>query len=294
MESNRVNLSFEYDLFEINSPVWIDRVLRPSVEPLYFYCNEELPLATEIEYDKDFLSSVSGEITSPTNESHNWWGELSSVAKKSNCKIENYKLNKELGLWTPDGGIVHSFEELDQLMSEGRWRLKDPWLMGGTGQWRIDRDMLHEQGYRKGIEERLKKGPLLLEKTLEVKNVLGTTFRLDNDDIDLLFSVENFINSQGNFQGGNVTETPPEIIKELKSIANYWHEQGARGVLEVDSFILEDGFYPCVEVNHRKTMGWFIWQLTKKFGNGDLLFNSDEGERLNPKSSPIAISWLKT
>src|SRR5690606_26022045 len=169
--------------------------------------------------------------------------------------------------------------------------LKDPWLMGGTGQWRIDREMLFEQGYRKGIEERLKKGPLLLEQTLEVKNVLGTTFKLE-ESVDLLFSVENFINSQGNFQGGKIIETPAAIVEQVESVARYWHGQGARGILEVDSFILEDGYYPCVEANHRKTMGWFIWNLTKKVGSGNMLFNSEEGKKLNPKNSPIAVTWL--
>src|SRR5690606_15030007 len=152
MESNRINLSFEYDLFETPAPVWIDRVLRPSIEPLYFYCDEKLPLATEIKYSSEFLSMVSGKITAPTDTSLNWWGEFSSIATKTNCKLENHKLNQQLGFWTPAGGIVNSFEELDAMMGEGRWRLKDPWLMGGTGQWRIDREMLFEQGYRKGIE----------------------------------------------------------------------------------------------------------------------------------------------
>lgn len=291
MESNRINLSFEYDLFGANAPVWIDRVLRPSVEPLYFYCAEKLPLATEIEYDEKFLESVSGSTVSPTEQSRNWWGDYSEVAKRTNCKLENHKLNKMLGLWTPAGGIVTSFDELDGLMSEGRWRLKDPWLMGGTGQWRIDREMLHEQGYRKGIEERLKRGPLLLEKTLEVVKVLGTTFDLSSK-AEMLFTVENFINSQGNFQGGRLIDTPPELVNDLSLVANHWLKEGARGVLEIDSFILEDGVYPSVEVNHRKTMGWFIWNLTQKFDQGSLAFGSEQGLRLNPKDSPIAISWL--
>ena len=293
MESNRINLSFEYDLFNVNAPVWIERVLRPSVEPLYFYCDERLPLATELEYDRNFLKKVDASIVRPDEDSLNWWGQHSDIAKKSNCKLENHKLNQALGLWTPAGGIVTSFDELDALMTEGRWRLKDPWLMGGTGQWRIDREMLHEQGYRKGIEERLKKGALLLEKTLDVVKVLGTTFKLDSK-ASLLFTVENFINSQGNFQGGQLSETPHELVQGLNQVAQHWYSQGARGVLEIDSFILADGHYLCVEVNHRKTMGWFIWKLTHKFGPGSLVFGSTEGLRLNPANAPIAISWLRT
>lgn len=292
MESNRVNFNFEYELYAVPEPVWMERVLRPSMECLYFYCDERLPLFTDIEYSEDFLEQAGGEVTVIDDQVKNWWGEISPISKLTNCKLENHRVNKELGLWTPAGGIVSNFDELLLMMSEGRWRLKDPWMMGGTGQWRVDSELIQEKGHRKGIEDRLQKGELLLERSLDIDQVLGTTFELTDNATKCLFSVENHLNSQGNFQGGQITNTPKEILDSVSAVASYWQKKGARGILEVDSFRLVDSWYPCVEVNHRKTMGWFIWNLTKKFGPGKMLLNSHEGFRVNPEEAAMSVSWL--
>lgn len=295
MESHTVNFNYEYELYQSPAPAWLNKVLQSSMECLYFYCNEELPLSTDIQYDDEFLRYVDAKLVPSTKLSKLWWGEFSSISKLSNCKLENHLLNKQLNLWTPTGGIVTSFEELKKMMTEGRWRLKDPWMMGGTGQWRISLEMLEQDSLRKGIQKRLQKGPLLLEQSLEIKRVIGTTFNINDNSIEKLFSVENYLNSQGNFIGGKLIETPKQIKDELFQVVNSWKEKGARGTLEIDSFELEDStFYPCVEVNHRKTMGWFIWNLCLKFGPGSLLINSDSGIQLNPKTSLMKASWVKT
>ena len=294
MESNLVNFNYEYDLYKTPIPSWMERVLRPSMESLYFYCDEELPLASTLEYEKDFLEKVNGTVVQPDAHSKNWWGEHHPLALKSNCKLQNHIANKFLGHWVPQGGIVSSWQELDDMMGEGRWRLKDPWMMGGTGQWRIDRELLHDPAYRRGIESRLAKGPMLLEQSLEIDEVLGTTFDITESQVKLLFSVKNFLNSQGNFQGGEVVSTPLEIESELKTMAQYWQNQGARGILEIDSFKLQTGWYPCVEINHRKTMGWFIWHLSKKFGQGKMLFGENGGVQINPSKAPLRVEWLTT
>ncbi len=295
MESNNVNFNYEYELYQSPAPAWLKKVLQSSMECLYFYCNEELALATDIQYDEEFLRYVDAKLVPVTELSKLWWGEFSSISKLSNCKLENHLLNKQLKLWTPMGGIVSSFEELKKMMTEGRWRLKDPWMMGGTGQWRISLQMLEQDSLRKGIQKRLQKGPLLLEQSLDIKRVIGTTFNINDNAIERLFSVENFLNSQGNFIGGKLIETPKQIQDELIQVVNSWKEKGARGILEIDSFELEDStYYPCVEVNHRKTMGWFIWNLCLKLGPGTLLINSDKGIQLNPKTSLMKASWLKT
>lgn len=292
MESNTVNFNFEYDLYNVPVPAWMNRVLKPSMECLYFYCEESLPLATDQSYEENYLNKLGAKICALDANSSLWWGELSELAKLSNCKLECHMANQELGLWTPEGGIISTWEELETMMGEGRWRLKDPWMMGGTGQWRISTELLIDPGYRKGIEARLKKGPLLLEQSLDITNVIGTTFLLDDKESTLLFSVENHQNSQGNFLGGQVVETPEVCMADLKKMANYWQGKGARGVLEIDSFILSQGFYPCVEVNHRKTMGWFIWQLEKKLGPGKLRLEASGGIRLNPSSAPLCVEWI--
>lgn len=294
MESNLVNFNYEYDLYKTPIPIWMERVLRPSMESLYFYCDETVPLASTLEYEKDFLAKVNGTVV-PTNiDSKNWWGEHHPLAAKSNCKLQNHIANKSLGHWVPQGGIVSSWQELDDMMGEGRWRLKDPWMMGGTGQWRIDRELLHDPAYRRGIETRLLKGSMLLEQSLEIDDVLGTTFEITEHHVKLLFSVKNFLNSQGNFQGGELVSTPTEIESELKAMAQYWQKQGARGILEIDSFKLQNGWYPCVEINHRKTMGWFIWHLSKKMGPGKMLFGENGGVQINPTKAPLRIEWLTT
>lgn len=293
MVSNCVNFNFEYDLYKVPVPSWMERVLRPSMECLYFYCNETLPLASDIKYESSFLEKVEGRVVTPGPETNLWWGQISPISALSNCKIANHAANQQLGLWTPAGGVAHTWQEVDQLMGPGRWRLKDPWMMGGTGQWRINRELLHDPSFKKGIESRLKKGPLLLEQTLEIEAVLGTTFLIDEDSPSLLFTIENHLNSQGNFLGGVVVETPKAIEKELKAMAHYWFAKGARGLLEIDSFKLQKDWYPCVEVNHRRTMGWFIWCLDKKLGKGRLSLNESGGIKLNPVSSPLSAYWLK-
>tara|TARA_R110000868_G_scaffold30668_4_gene113200 strand:- start:570 stop:1454 length:885 start_codon:yes stop_codon:yes gene_type:complete len=292
MESNAVNFNFEYDLFGVPVPAWMNRVLKPSMEPLYFYCNENLPLATDQKYDPKFLERVNGTVCEISSTAYPWWGKIEPLALKTNCKLECYKANQKLNLWTAPGGIVSTWDELDEMMGEGRWRLKDPWMMGGTGQWRISRELIIDPGYKKGIETRLLKGPLLLEQSLDIKKVIGTTFSLDENSTNLLFSVENHQNSQGNFLGGQVVETPVSCVGALTKMAKYWHEQGARGILEIDSFLLSEGEFPCVEVNHRKTMGWFIWQIEKKIGPGKLRLEEAGGMRLNPTSAPLCVEWV--
>ena len=263
------------------------------MECLYFYCDEELPLATNIKYESDYLEQVGGQTCPHNPETNSWWGSKSELSAKTNCKLENHLTNKHLKLWTPEGGIVKSFEELEALMGEGRWRLKDPWLMGGTGQWRLSREMLYDDALRRGITKRLNKGNLLLERSLEIKNVIGTTFDLTDSTSNLLFCVENFLNSQGNFIGGKVTDLPEVLKSQVYKVSEYWRDLGARGVLEIDSFILDDGYYPCVEVNHRKTMGWFIWNLSQKLGSGEMRLNHQDGIKLNPKNSALEVSWVK-
>lgn len=294
MESNTVNFNYEYELFKSPAPVWMERVLQASMECLYFYCDEKLPLATNIQYEEKFLSRLDAKISPVSDLSLNWWGEFNSISKQSNCKLENYHLNKQLNLWTPEGGIVSSFDELKKMMSVGRWRLKDPWMMGGTGQWRLSLEMLEQDSLRRGLVKRFEKGPLLLERSLEVKRVIGTTFVLNESSIEKIFSVDNSINSQGNFTGGKITDTPKQIQNELIQVASFWKEKGARGIFEIDSFELENtNFYPSVEVNHRKTMGWFIWNLFLKFGSGEMKINSEEGIQLNPENSLMKVSWVK-
>ncbi len=293
MESNHVNFNFEYDLYGRPAPSWMDTVLKPSMECLYFYCNETLPLATNLKYDEKYLENLGAKVVPLSSMAQTWWGEFNPISKKSNCKLENHRANKTLKLWTPEGGIIDSFEDLKTQMGEGRWRLKDPWLMGGTGQWRISREMLDQESYKKGIIKRLEKGSLLLERSLDIETVVGTTFNLMDKKSELLFSVENFLNTQGNFLGGKLIELPSEIKDQLTLMSEYWRELGARGIFEIDSFILEGNIYPCVEVNHRKTMGWFIWNLTKKFGSGELRIESDTGIRLNPSTAPLKVCWTK-
>ena len=294
MESNTVNFNYEYELYQSPAPAWLKKVLQSSMECLYFYCNEELPLATDIHYEEEFLRHVDARLVAVTDLTNLWWGEFSSISKLSNCKLENHLLNKQLKLWTPNGGIVSSYEELKKMMKAGRWRLKDPWMMGGTGQWRISLEMLEQDSLRIGIQKRLQKGPLLLEQSLEVKRVIGTTFSITDNNIEKLFSVENYLNSQGNFIGGKLTETPEQIQNELMTVVNSWKAKGARGILEIDSFELVNAtYYPCVEVNHRKTMGWFIWNLSLRFGPGSMLINNENGIQLNPKNSLMKASWLK-
>ena len=292
MESYVLNLDYEYQLYNAKVPIWITRNLVPSVEPLYFYCNEVLPLATNHNYYSEFLKDLKQTTVKINDSSKNWWGEFSEISHESNCKLFNHRVNKALGLWTPPGGIIEDFSELLSMIDETRWRLKDPWMMGGTGQWRIDRELLRSDGYQKGIEERLKKGPLLLEKSLAIEEVLGTTFMLEEHSFKQLFTVKNILNSQGNFIGGEIIDMPQVIENDLNKVVRYWHGRGARGVFEIDSFVLSDGYYPCVEVNHRKTMGWFIWKLNQKLGSGRLSFEAQGGRRLNPKNSPIPIEWI--
>ncbi len=294
MVGNRVNFAYEYELFDAPVPAWMKKVLQPSLECLYFYCDEKLPLASELVYDPEYLSSVNGAVVKPSSQDMAWWGSTHPLARQTNSKIVNHEVNHQLGLWTPQGGIVHSWQDIDELMGEGRWRLKDPWLMGGSGQWRIDRVLLHDPAIRTGIEKRLTKGALLLEQALDIKRVIGTTFNLKEDSYEMLFSVENQLNSQGNFQGGQVVATPQALHHDLNRVVDYWWNQGARGILEIDSFEHSGGWYACAEVNHRRTMGWFIWQLEKRFGPGRLLLEQCEGRRLNPVVAPLPAFWITT
>ena len=121
---------------------------------------------------------------------------------------------------------------------------------------------------------------------------IGTTFVIDSEgNILRHFMVENFIAESGGFSGGAGAKTYDifkmyiekkygfydldVLLNKVKEIVQVYIGMGARGNVQIDSFVYKEGVndhgdvkmrvYPLVEVNYRKTMGLVIQRLADMF-----------------------------
>lgn len=299
MFSDRVNFDFELSLFQKNYvQTEKTRKLNEAFEFIYFFCSDKQNILCPYKkYEPDYLSYLTSlGLTLPKMDcsypKRNWWGNDQNLelARLLNSKITSHEVAKDHGL-NPEGiTIIKTFDDLSHHLKKfdiKKWICRDPFGMAGTGS--IVFDMTELANLEKYISKQLKNNPLILAPYFSRLIDLGFIFEGEK------FEVTWNLNSKGGrFKGGIVFQNIDswnllikerfqiefeEIFKTEKKVAEIFKKIGNMDIIQVDSFIYsEEGsikFYPLVEVNARKSMGYFINKL-KRFlpKNGVGLFLS--------------------
>lgn len=287
MYSDQVNFDFEFSLFEKNFvQSEKNRKLNEEFEYIYFYCSDEKSCLCPLrKYDVDYLDYLSSlGIKLPKMDcsypKRDWWGNKENIelARLLNSKITSTNIAQQNGL-NPDGvTIVTTIEELSLHLKRydiQKWICRDPYAMAGTNSLIFEKHELELN--RKFLSKKLENSPLILAPYFYRLMDLGFIFEDEN------FSVTWNLNTKsGRFKGGIVFENTDSLsllIKELfqkdfweifkveKKVFEIFANMGNKEIIQIDSFFYKEKdlvkFYPLVEVNARKSMGFFINKLKK-------------------------------
>jgi len=217
-------------------------------------------LWTEFNYPNDYLDKIAKrtgscpKIGKAVGDPALWWGNSKIENEiEINSKLTSFKARDSLGFEMLDSYILKDKEELEKICNEKELLYKSPFGFSGRGQTR-DRE-----------KARHFKFPIIVEPWLDVVTNYGLTFLNEND----LFLIQNLNDRHGQFKGGYVLNDIPEnILEKGREIFNWYKEKYHVNSLQIDMFSYGVGElkwnYLC-EVNHRKTMGWVLWQLRTIF-----------------------------
>lgn len=287
MFSDQVNFDFEFSLFEKN---YIQnekaRKLNQELEYIYFFCADKNScFCPSKNYQSDYLDYLTSlDIKLPKMDcsfpKRNWWGndEDKDLARYLNSKITSTEIAQVNGL-NPKGVIViKDFGELLKHLEQfdiKKWICRDPFAMAGTNSLIFEKQEL--QDHKKFILKKLENSPVILAPYFSRLMDLGFIFE------DEIFNVTWNLNTKsGRFKGGIIFENTNSlanliqdhfkmdfwnILEIEKKIAQIYNELGNKGIIQIDSFIYKEEdfikFYPLVEVNARKSMGYFINKLKR-------------------------------
>jgi hypothetical protein len=294
-----VNIDFEFFLFEKELyPSKKNLKLNKEFEYIYFFSSDpNSTLCPHRNYPSDYLNYlVSLGIQLPkldcSGPKRNWWGNYDNLdlAKFLNSKITSTNIATDHGLNPTGIKIINSLEEipihLDQFDSQ-KWIIRSPFGMAGTGSI-----IFNKEEFRSNISfitKQLEKHPVILAPYFERLMDLGFIFENENYNITW-----NLNSKTGQFKGGIVFENNDgfanllkenfkvnlrDILETERKISKIYDQLGNKGIIQIDSFFYKENnsikFYPLVEVNARKSMGYFINKL-KRFlpKNGVGLFLS--------------------
>ncbi len=223
--------------------------------------DSEKVLWTKSVYSESFLNHIKeyrNDIPSLTQQSSNvepWWGDSRNLDEKEiNSKETSFHVRDFLGINLRSSYIAKKREDI--LVSTQANLYKSSLGFSGRG---ICREIT-------ALKSDL--FPYIVEPRLNVLKNFGITF-LENSTV---FLIENLNDDKGQFKGGILCKTIPDhiLINGLKIFDRYKELFDIKKI-QIDLFsYLDDANdekwnYLC-EVNHRKTMGWILWQLHKKFG----------------------------
>jgi hypothetical protein len=299
MYCDLVNIDFEFFLFEKElHPSKKNLKLNKEFEYIYFFSSDlNSTLCPFRNYPSDYLNYlVSLGIQLPkmdcSGPKRNWWGNYDDInlARFLNSKITSTNIANDHGLNPPGIRIINSLEEIPvhlEQFSFQKWIIRNPFGMAGTGSIIFDKDEFESN--KTFITKQLEKHPVILAPFFQRLMDLGFIFENES------YSVTWNLNSKtGGFKGGIVFENNDglakfirenfqinfeDILETEKKISEIYNHLGNKDIIQIDSFIYNENnlvkFYPLVEVNARKSMGYFVNNL-KKFlpKNGVGLFLS--------------------
>ena len=242
-----------------------------------------------------------------------FWGHNhgEEIERLLNSKITSAKIAKEngWGFHRDHSTLVRTYEDVVKHVQKywkgnscdpqfDRWLLRRPQYSSGIGQKMFlastfTRDTVANYlSCKDHSDDDNEIDQVLLEPYYTRVVDIGTTFIIDpKGNILRQFMVENFIAESGGFSGGVGAATYDvfklyierkyefyeldNLVEITKDIANIYISMGARGNVQIDSFVYKEydsvrgdfkmNIYPLVEVNYRKTMGLVIQRLADMY-----------------------------
>jgi hypothetical protein len=190
-----------------------------------------------------------------------------------------------VNFWTEISSHIKQFEY-------EKWIFRNPFGMAGTGSLVFNNEELNFN--KELIFKLLKESPLVLAPYFYRLMDLGFIF--DGEELEVTWNLNS---KMGHFKGGIVFEKIEslkryinsnlninfeEVLELEKKIVKIYGELGNKGIIQIDSFFYEENdlvkFFPLVEVNARKSMGYFINKLKVFLTEGGvglfLSFNSSK------------------
>lgn len=280
-----------------------------AIECLAFWV-QDAPLKTQHEYSPEYLAYVAQHSgrkprVVKNGTAINWWGELGNLEleKKINSKIWARRWWQQFHDFP--GVIVHSADAaLNALPATGQALIKRDHGMSGRGHWKTSREQWNES------QQRLKNwfsGGVIVEPLYERISDLSALW-LPEEKRFIFY--RNIVDDRFQWLGCRIENNgTPFFSHQEEALLEPWREQlvklatelqlfGYQGPFSVDAFFhLQDGelaFYPCSEINARKTMGWVAYNLLK-IGNssgGELKKASDlHGNSLLLSPEKAVFSW---
>jgi hypothetical protein len=279
MRPIKVNADYESELFLGNNSAAINQAL----ESLALFL-EERPLYTHHKYAPEYLAyihAVSGHAPQISTNSgpENWWGPLTdlSMERTLNSKETSARLVQNQG-WCQESRIIHSPEDVPELLPDQQYLLKRPWGMSGQGFSRFD-----GLNAIPAISQALGSGPVLLEPLLTRKFDFSHYFFPG----DKVICYENLVDKKFQYRGTvfhnlNLVSVndlsfyrkldPAEwrrFISQLAVVIQYYLQYPINFGFSVDSFVYEQAgklsIRTLCEVNHRRTMGSVAYELASKY-----------------------------
>ena len=195
-------------------------------------------------------------------------GSSADVTQKMNSKLYGRELIRRLHLQQPVGKICYSLEGIqsswEKLSNEfQRVVIKRPYGASGQGIYLVDsseklRRVLHLLKRLQGREEKW-----IVEGWYEKKiDINAQLYIHDNGDIEI-FSVKEQLLDDTVYYGSVFPVSLSEKImdryqKELNVIGKHLYDDGARGVVGIDSIITEQEIFPVIEINVRFTLSTYL------------------------------------
>lgn len=260
-----VNIDYEFQLFDSNYEKNKNKYQRynDEFEHLFLWLEDENKiLSTQINYEKEYLNFIENITKSLPKISNQegtdyWWGDLSdlNLARKLNSKVYSHELAKQTKLLPDSCHLIQNEHDFERVVGE-----REQWLMKSVDRFSGIGNRVYYKHSRVPTSY-----PYLLEPLFSIVDEFGLTV-----DQNEKYLIKTFQNKNGNFVGGQVENMSfrKDLVELLSPAIDILKKYSLGTSFEIDSFsYLLDGreyLYPLVEINYRKTMGTFIYNLHKR------------------------------
>ena len=275
-----VNIDYEFELFDPNYSQNKKKYKRYNNEFEHLFLWIASPskvLSSKIKYEQSYLNyikKIRGEISPITSDEGTtpWWGHLKNCdqARYLNSKETSFNLAKKFNLLPEESFLIKEKADLKKIeIKLKNFYIKSLYSFSGMGNKKVST-----------LSEVRTNPPYIIEPYYNIVKEFGVTYENDN-----AYLVKTIQNDKGNFSGGLFNEKFDEtefILNELSELSGFLKQYQKDNSFEIDCFFYQDKnelkFRPCVEINFRKTMTYFIaklaTQLNHKLGLWKLFENN--------------------
>ncbi len=203
-------------------------------------------------------------------------GSTSVVTHLTNSKLYAKELLQKIQLPSPEGKVCGDFDEVQEEWERlsKRFRrvvIKRPYGASGQGLYLVEnfsqlQRVLHVLK-RSGKENR----KWIVEGWYEDKKDLNTQLYICDDGSIEILAVKEQILENTVYRGSVFPAVLPmdrenEYLNSLRDVGNKLYQDGVRGIVGIDSIMLEKEIFPVIEINVRFTLSTYLSMLPMRFG----------------------------